>query len=67
MITEHKQKPKVKLLGYSGNSFAILGQVSRSAKKAGWSQERLNKFQEEAVSGDYDHLLRVVMEHFDVE
>lgn len=60
-------KPKVELIGNDGNAFSILGQCNRAAKRAGWSQEALTRFQGEAMSGDYDHLLQVVLEHFEVD
>ena len=59
------EKPKVKLVGEDGNAFAILGRCARAARAAGWSNERLREFQQEATSGDYNHLLRAVMEHFE--
>jgi hypothetical protein len=58
--------PALKLIGTDGNAFAILGKALRAGRQAGWSPEQLEKFQAEATAGDYDHLLRVTMEHFDV-
>jgi len=56
-------KPKLKLLGTSGNAFYILAIASRVAKnnKMDW-----NAIRTEAMDGDYDHSLQVMMKHFDV-
>jgi len=59
--------PTVQLLGRDGNAFAILGACHLAARRAGWTQERINEFTAKATDGDYDHLLGTVMEHFDVE
>jgi len=59
-------KPKLKLIGKDGNAFAVLGR----ARKALEQVDRENEFEEyrqQATSGDYDHLLRVTMEWFEVE
>ena len=60
-------KPKVRLVGEDGNAFAILGRCKRAADKAGWPQDRWESFQKKATSGDYDNLLRTVMEQFDAD
>ena len=59
-------KPELELVGQDGNVFLILGKAARAAKRAGWSQEKIDKFMEEAKSGDYDHVLQTCMEYFDV-
>ena len=59
-------KPKVKLVGEDGNAFAILSACQKSARKAGWSAKRIEALLVSMRSGDYDHLLRVAMENFDV-
>jgi len=56
-------KPKLKLTGKDGNVFFILGRASQVAKK---NNMDFNKIQEEAMSGDYDNLLRVMIKYFDV-
>ena len=58
--------PKVKLVGQDGNAFAIMGACSKAAKKAGWSPEKIKSVMDKMRSGDYDNLLRVAMDHFDV-
>ena len=60
-------KPFVKLVGEDGNAFAILARCFSAARKAKWTPEQITLFKNEATAGDYDHLLRVVLKHFDEE
>jgi hypothetical protein len=60
-----KTNVKVKLVGEDGNAFAIMGKVSRALKKAG-HQDLVDDYQAEAMSGDYDNLLRVTMDYVEV-
>ena len=56
----------VQLTGNDGNAFSIMGNVTREMKRNGVSLEEVNAFREEAMSGDYDNLLRTCMEWVDV-
>lgn len=60
-----EKKPRLQLSGEDGNAFFIMGRASATAKKAGWSKEKINEYLEEAKQGDYDHLLQVTMKYFD--
>lgn len=60
-------KPVVKLIGQDGNAFAIMGACRRAARKAGWTDEQWKKVQNDMMSGDYNHLLNVAMDNFEVE
>jgi len=55
------------MVGQDGNAFAILGRVRSALKREGVSAEEIGRFCEEAMSGDYDHLLRTVMAWVDVD
>ncbi len=57
---------KVKLIGNDGNAFAILAAVRKEMRKAGISNDELQLFFEEAMDGDYNHLLRTCMEWVEV-
>lgn len=57
---------KVKLSGRDGNSFAILGRVSRALAEAGVGKTEREAFATEATSGDYDRLLQTCMRWVDV-
>ena len=61
------QKPHLIAGGNDGNAFFILGRARRAAKKAGWSQEKIDQFTNEAKAGDYNHLLRTCMKYFDCD
>ena len=58
---------KVKLLGEDGNAFNILGKVSKALRKAGYSENFINEYQRQAMSGDYDTLLMITMSYVEVE
>ena len=57
---------RVPLIGEDGNAFAILGSVQRALRKAGASKDEINQYMEEAMSGDYNHLLSTTMEWVEV-
>lgn len=55
----------VELSGHDGNSFSIIGRALKAARKQDVPWSVIREFQEEAMAGDYDHLIRVVMKYFD--
>lgn len=57
---------KVRLSGMNGNAFAVLGAVTGAMRRAKVSDADVALFKAEAISGDYDHLLRTCMEWVDV-
>lgn len=57
----------VTLIGEDGNAFAILGKVQKALKQAGVPAEEVKEYMDEAMSGDYDNLLRVTTETVVVE
>lgn len=57
----------VKLIGEDGNAFAILGACKRAARDAGWSREQIDALLKDMMSDDYNHLLCVASENFEVE
>ena len=57
----------VRLTGQDGNAFAILGKVKKELQRAELAKEEVDAFMEEAMSGDYDHLLRTAMKWVDVQ
>lgn len=61
-----KTNVTVKLIGNDGNAFAIMGQVTKALKRAGHA-DLVDEYRKEAMSGDYDNLLRVTMEYVEVE
>ena len=63
---EGRKKPKVKLIGEDGNAFAILARAKVALQKQGASKALIDQYMEEAMAGDYNHLLRTTMKYCDV-
>jgi hypothetical protein len=59
-------KPEVRLTESDGNAFALIGKCTRAAKKADWTPEQIKEFRDEAMSGDYQNVLRTCCKYFDV-
>jgi len=57
------KKITMKLVGLDGNAFSVMGAFSRQAKREGWEQKEIDLVLNEAMSGDYNHLLATIMEH----
>jgi hypothetical protein len=57
---------EVELSGQDGNAFFIMGRATKAMKRAGIDEATIEKYREEAMSGDYDHLLQVTMKYCDV-
>ena len=62
-MKEPKRKPLVKLIGENSNAYAIIGRVKKALKKAGADQEYIQRYVDEATSGDYNNLLLVTMKY----
>ncbi len=52
---------KVKLSGTDGNAYALMSRVTRALRKGKVKEPEINSIMEEAMSGDYDHLLQTLM------
>ena len=60
-------KPICKLVGTDGNVFAIIGNVSKTLKRAGMT-ESANEFTSKAFSSEsYDEVLRLCEEFVEIE
>ena len=57
----------VKLVGQDGNAFNLLAIMRRELKRNGVSPEEVNQFLEEAMNGNYDHLLQTCIKWVNVE
>lgn len=57
------KKITLDLTTIDGNAFSIMGAFSKQARKEGWTQEEIKDVLDKAESGDYDNLLRVMIEH----
>lgn len=57
---------EVQLSGNDGNAFAIMGNVSKSMRRAGVPKKDIDEYIKESTSGDYDHLLQTAMKWVNV-
>lgn len=57
----------VELIGQDGNAFAVMGRVSGALREAGVPESAFAEFQNEAMSGDYENLLRTVQKWVHVQ
>lgn len=57
------KKVKLKLVELDGNAFSLLGAFQRQARKEKWTKEEIDEVISDATSGNYDHLLRVLIAH----
>lgn len=55
----------VPLVGEDGNAFSIMGRVSKALRRAGYG-DAVKPYMDEAMSGDYDNLLRVTAQTVNV-
>jgi hypothetical protein len=60
-------RPQVKLTGTDGNAFSVMAKCIKAARKAKWPESDISAFQADAMSGDYNRLMSVVMTQFEVE
>lgn len=56
----------VPLVGEDGNAWSILARCNTALKRNGLA-DQCDSFRTQAMAGDYDHLLRTVMEWFAVD
>jgi hypothetical protein len=59
-------KPIVKLVGTNGNSVALIAKARESLRKSGMSSQEIKEFVDDAMSGDYDHVLRTIMKYCEI-
>lgn len=51
----------------NGNAFAVMGIVIKAMRRAKVSESDIEQYKSEAMSGDYNNLLRVTMEYVEIE
>lgn len=61
------KKINLQLVGLNGNAFSLMGAFDNRARREGWTKEEIEAVLNEAMSGDYDHLIRTLNEHCCVE
>lgn len=57
------KKVKMKLVGLDGNAFSLMGAFKQNARRQGWKKEEIDVVIKKCMSGDYNNLLRVLIEH----
>ena len=57
------KKVALTLTGLDGNAFVLMGAFQAQAKKEGWTDDEIKAVLDDCMSGNYDHLLRVLMAH----
>lgn len=57
----------VQLSGEDGNAFSILGRVQKALRRGGVPQDEIKQYLDDAMSGDYDHLLQTTMRWVEVD
>ena len=57
----------VRLVGENGNAFYILGKCLSAMRCANIPKEEQDEFYRQATASDYNHLLIICMEWFNVE
>jgi hypothetical protein len=57
----------VEMIGQDGNSFSIIGRVTKQLRRGGVSKTERDRFTKEATSGDYSHLIGTVFDWVSVE
>lgn len=57
----------VNLIGEDGNAFFIIGRVGKAMREAGIDKEDIDAYREDAMSGDYGHVLRTTMATVDCD
>lgn len=65
MIPKHSNIT-VELTDQDGNAFAVLGRCCHAAREANLPEDEIAAFMNEAMAGDYDHLLQTSMRWFDI-
>jgi len=57
------KKVTLKMVGLDSNAFSVMGAWKQQARKEKWTKEEIDAVLNEAMSGDYNHLLATIMEH----
>jgi hypothetical protein len=60
---QHCEPVKLDLVGLDGNAFSLMGAFRSAARRQGRTQEEIKAVLDDCMSGDYDHLLCVLMGH----
>ena len=57
------KRVKLSLVGRDGNAFMLIGAFRRQAKKEHWTDDEIDRVTDEAMNGNYSHLVATLMDH----
>jgi hypothetical protein len=57
------KKVILELVGLDGSAYSVMGAFQRAARQQGWTKDEIKVVLDEAMSGDYDHLLVTIMDN----
>jgi hypothetical protein len=57
------KRVKLNLVGLDGNAFSLMAAFRQAARRQGWTQDEIQQVLDDAMSGDYNHLLRGLIKH----
>ena len=63
-ISEMPKKIHINLNGPDGNAFYLIGLAKNLGKSLNLDAQEIQEIQESMMSGDYENLLKVLMENF---
>jgi len=52
---------EIQLLGQDGNAFMMIGRTMAALRRHGVPSDEIKAFSEEAMSGDYDHVIQTIL------
>jgi len=55
------KKVILELVGIDGNAYSIMGAWKQAARRQGWTEAECKVVLDEAMSGDYNHLLATII------
>jgi len=61
--TLHCEPIKLKLVGLDGNAFSLMGAFQQAARKQSRTPAEIKTVLDDCMSGNYDHLLQVLVKH----
>lgn len=56
-------KVRISLAGVDGNALSLIGAWRRAARTHGWPEAAIDAVSEEAMTGDYAHVLTTLLAH----
>ena len=57
------KKVALKLVGLDGNAYSLMGAFQRAARQQGWTKDEIKVVLDQCTSGDYDNLLRTLVDN----